>query len=445
MVNNPMPNMTPGEREARVRLSRTIQGLLATQSFFASLALHMPFVQDGSRVTLAADGKNIRYNPEWVRQASADDLRMAVSRVVLACALKHHTRRGERDYQKWQQASQLVTLPLLREAGLTDDPGGAEVSVEKAYEMLPEDLPGGDQGQEQGEGQNQEGAGAGAGGDHAADDDNDKDDGPPSSDPNGQGEIMDSPAGKQQNQGGDGDGQGQSGGSGHMDTAAAVQQEEQQWDETMHQAIQLAQAQGNAPGRIKQLIQSAHASEVDWQTILRRFMVAHAKKDYTWTRPSRRHIASGLYLPALHSETLPYIVFAVDTSASMDTVALARVWAEVRDVVAALNPEKVRVIQCDTQVSAVDEYSLFDLPEELDAHGRGGTDFAPVFDYLDAEGQPPSFLIYLTDLQCTSYGQYLPSYPVIWASTYGRGDLPDFLVPPFGEIVDIYETTGAAV
>ena len=37
----------------------------------------------------------------------------------MACALKHHTRRGERDPERWQMASQLVTHALIRDAGFT--------------------------------------------------------------------------------------------------------------------------------------------------------------------------------------------------------------------------------------------------------------------------------------------------------------------------------------
>ena len=45
-----------------------------------------------------------------------------MARVVMACALKHHTRRGERDSERWQTASQLVTHALLRDAGFTLPP-----------------------------------------------------------------------------------------------------------------------------------------------------------------------------------------------------------------------------------------------------------------------------------------------------------------------------------
>ena len=64
--------------------------------------------------------------------------------MVLACALKHHTRRGERDPERWQRASQLVTHGLLRDAGFTLPPDAEAwdgISVEQAYDRLPEPEP----------------------------------------------------------------------------------------------------------------------------------------------------------------------------------------------------------------------------------------------------------------------------------------------------------------
>ena len=59
--------------------------------------------------------------------------------MVLACALKHHTRRGEREPGRWQQASQLVTHGLLRDAGFKLPPDAEAwdgISVEQAYERV---------------------------------------------------------------------------------------------------------------------------------------------------------------------------------------------------------------------------------------------------------------------------------------------------------------------
>ena len=92
--------------------------LLRDQPFFDSLALQLPIRADASRETLARDGKDIRHAPGWVAEMDADRIKTALARVVPACALKHHMRRGARDPERWQQASQLVTHGLLRDAGL---------------------------------------------------------------------------------------------------------------------------------------------------------------------------------------------------------------------------------------------------------------------------------------------------------------------------------------
>ena len=67
----------------------------------------------------------------------ADQIKTALARVVLACALKHHTRRGGRDPERWQRASQLVTHGLLRDAGFALPPEAEAwdgISAEQAYD-----------------------------------------------------------------------------------------------------------------------------------------------------------------------------------------------------------------------------------------------------------------------------------------------------------------------
>ncbi|MDE0049800.1 MAG: hypothetical protein OXO52_08460, partial [Rhodospirillales bacterium] len=127
------------EESAR-RVSDCLTALLQDQPFFGSLALRLPLRPDASRETLASDGHEIRYSPEWVADTGADLVKTAIGRVVLACALKHHTRRCERDPARWQTASQLVTHGLLRDAGFKLPPEAEAwdgISVEQAYDRLP--------------------------------------------------------------------------------------------------------------------------------------------------------------------------------------------------------------------------------------------------------------------------------------------------------------------
>ena len=127
--------------ESAQRVSDGVTELLRKQPFFGSLALRLPLRADPSRETLASDGHEIRYSPRWVAATDAHVIETAMARVVMACALKHHTRRGERDPERWQMASQLVTHALIRDAGFTLPPDAEAldgVSVEEAYDRLPE-------------------------------------------------------------------------------------------------------------------------------------------------------------------------------------------------------------------------------------------------------------------------------------------------------------------
>ena len=127
--------------ESARRVSDCVTALLRDQPFFGSLALRLPIRADATRETLASDGKDIRYAPQWVADTDADRIKTALARVVLACALKHHTRRGGRDPERWQRASQLVTHGLLRDAGFILPPEAEAwdgISAEQAYDRLPE-------------------------------------------------------------------------------------------------------------------------------------------------------------------------------------------------------------------------------------------------------------------------------------------------------------------
>ena len=457
------------EESAR-RLSGCVTSLLTGQPFFGSLALRLALRPDPTRETLASDGRELRYSPGWVARTDADRIRTAVARVVFACALKHHTRRGGRDPERWQRASQLVTHGELRRAGFVlpaDAEAWDDLSVEDAYERLGEesgearggaaegqDAPGqpgggageagdggasepsgpsgsGDEGTDGGEGSGDEGTdggeASGSGEAGASGRDGPAGDGeppaPPSHDPAGTGEVMDAAA--------RGEDDGASCGDAPLDVAA----EEQAWDEAMHQAVSLAKAEGRRPGRIEETLRDAHRSRLDWRTLLRQYLVCAARDDYRWSVPNRRFIDAGLYLPSMHCEGLGTLAVLIDTSGSLDGGTLATFWAEVRAVAGELRPDTLVVVQVDTEVQDTAVYRFGDLPETLTARGRGGTDFRPGFAWLAREGIAPDCCLYLTDMECDRYPAAPPPFPVLWCS-WGPAP-PEHLREPWGERLDI--------
>ena len=433
--------MMAARSESARRVSDCVTALLRDQPFFGSLALRLPIRADATRETLASDGKDIRYAPQWVADTDADRIKTALARVVLACALKHHTRRGGRDPERWQRASQLVTHGLLRDAGFVLPPEAEAwdgISAEQAYDRLPEPSDGdgngrtddpqlSDGGDDQNapsdptdDGNSQEQDEPGSGSNSSGSEPSGQM--PASHDPCGTGEVMDADERR--------DDTGQSGESG-VDTPA----EEQVWDEAMHQAASLARAQGNAPGAVEETIRQAHRSILDWRSLLRRYMTDAARRDYSWSVPNRRFIDSGLYLPSMHSQGIDTIAIIIDTSASLSGETLALFWAEVRELAAELQPDSIYVLQVDAVLQDAAEYPAGDLPDGITIKGRGGTDFRPGFEWLHEHGVHPNCCLYLTDMECDSYPETEPPYPVAWV-VWGPPQ-GDRYGEPWGERIDI--------
>ena len=399
---------------------------------------------------------------------------------MLACALKHHTRRGEREPGRWQQASQLVTHGLMRDAGFKLPPAAEAwdgISVEQAYDRLPEPQEGGGEGSDSSP---SAGDGAGAGGpppDADDDDDGDRDDEgspdaddgngptaasddsdpqaddngatghgdstddedpqprddssgdsdsgtPPSCDPSGTGEVMDAPTGS-----------GNDASTGRA-PPVDISAEEQAWDEAMHQALNLAEAQGKAPGAVQETIQDAHRSTLDWRSLLRRYMTDAAARDYSWSVPNRRFIDSGLYLPSIRSEGMGTLAVIIDTSGSVDSDALAAFWSEVREVAAEIEPERIVVLQVDAAVQDEEHYAPGELPERIVVKGRWGTDFRPGFAHLAERGIRPAVCLYFTDMDCDRYPETEPPFDVLWCD-WGDGVGLWCQPPPWGEHIRI--------
>ena len=82
-------------RESARRISDCVTALLRDQPFFGSLALRLPIRADAGRETLASDGQEIRYSPEWVADTDADLIKTAIGRVV-CCSAPNFDPTGSR-------------------------------------------------------------------------------------------------------------------------------------------------------------------------------------------------------------------------------------------------------------------------------------------------------------------------------------------------------------
>jgi predicted metal-dependent peptidase len=186
---------------------------------------------------------------------------------------------------------------------------------------------------------------------------------------------------------------------------------------------------GKLPAFAKALVDELTDTRVPWQTVLADFVMKTARDDYNWSVPAARHLVNGVFLPSLRSEELPPIVVAIDTSGSM--------WGELQEFLNAINeilaayPTTIHALMCDTEVNDEKEYTQADLPIVCEKKGCGGTNFAPVFEWVETHDVMPACLIYLTDLDGGMPSVH-PDYPVMWVVKKGCTR-----EAPFGEIVEV--------
>jgi predicted metal-dependent peptidase len=428
-----------------LKLTKARVQLLFQQPFFATLCLRLKLVPTPVP-TMATNGKVICYNPAFVESLTLEELQGVLAHEVMHCALAHHCRRGSRDHDLWNEAADYAINPIVLRNGLTL-PAGALVkpeyeglSAEDIYSrLLQESGTGGGSNQAQSQSgtggssdpqsspQPQEGTGTG-GGNHSS-----------QSSPSSSPDASPKPGSPQQTGRNDDLTEPRPGGFGEVLDAtddlgstaseAELTRQANEWSIAAEQAMRTAKACGHEAGDIERQLKEARESKQDWRAILREFIAATVPADYRWCPPNRRFVASGLYLPSLYREGVGRIVIGVDTSGSIGDEELKQFAGEISAISDQAQPEAIHVAYCDAMVNSTQEFG----PSEtitLEPKGGGGTNFRPVFEWVEKNHVLPACLIYLTDLDCTKYPASAPSYPVLWVTDSRR-------TAPFGETLKI--------
>jgi predicted metal-dependent peptidase len=229
--------------------------------------------------------------------------------------------------------------------------------------------------------------------------------------------------------GGDGDGQGFD--SHDWDGATELSPEEQRElardiDEAIRQGALAAGKMGSGGDRsLDELLQP----QVDWREVLREFVSATCTgHDYsTWSRPNRRYLSTGHYMPSGISEQIGELVIAIDTSGSIGQAELTRFLSEIKSICDTVHPERVRLLYWDTAVCRDEKYDTHELDQLVTSTkpaGGGGTDVNCVTDYITAEGIKPQACVVLTDgYLYGGWGQW--SCPVLWTIIDNKSAVPD--------------------
>ena len=444
--------------ERKMTLARF--ALVADQPFWGSLAMNLDLVADPTCKTAWVDGRRLGFNPTFVEPLTHDEAVGLVAHEVEHVALGHPWRRDGRDKKEWNIAADKAINHDLRDAGFklpanayyaegeekgksaewiyshTERPQAPQPQPEPQQQPDPEEDKDEEQDEQQGDGD----------GDQTPDDDSTGDEdggegeggaeGEGDGNADGEGSGDGKPGDQPGNGGGDADDEGDPLGEVRdaptgPDTDGEPAPTEQDWKERVAAAAVFAKGQGKLPAGMERQVERAMRSRVDVKSLLLRFFTERAAADYTWSRPNRRYLPMGIYLPSLEANGLGEIAMYVDTSGSMSVEALEKAKAIIDSVIEECRPAAVTVYYGDSDVAHVDR---FEQGEELvwRAKGGGGTDFRPIFTAVEQAERQVVAVVGISDLD-GAFPDYVPDVPTLWLST------EEYATAPFGEVVYLDE------
>ena len=208
---------------------------------------------------------------------------------------------------------------------------------------------------------------------------------------------------------------------------------QQKVDESLAKEVEEAMRQGSIlagklGGNIPRSITDMLTPVIDWRDVLRDFITSSMRgsDEYTWRRFNKRHMANDLYLPSVEDESVGELIVAIDTSGSVGQVAFDKFVSEVESIAINTEPEKLRVIWWDANVSSEQVFTSKDYPNMvslLKPSGGGGTEPDCVAKYITEKKINAEAIIMFTDGHF-SKPVWNVSTPSLWVVTESDRTVP---------------------
>ena len=371
------------------KISQAKAKLLVDYPYFGTLASKLELVLNDDIQAFKSDGKKLEYSSDFLQHVELSELEFVLANGAMHSVLAHDMRKNNRSGWLWQMATDIAINDMLIENGL-DMPQDAQYRIrfkgmyaEEIYVQLKDDILREDEDLE-----------------YDADDSDDIEQ-------NSEKEKEKS----QENQ-----------------TQQEIQEEILQEQLLAEEAISLLASEfkkGEIPHAIDRFFKLDFIASVDWRDELKSAIDRYHKDDFTLLSPNKKFIHQGIYLPSNVSQTFR-LVIAVDSSASIDEVLLNQFLSEVNFLMSLIQNYQIELLVCDEKIQSHDTFYSGDSLA-CGIVGGMGTDFRPVFEFIDKEFDDVKLLLYFTDLD-GKFPHAKPDFEVEWVSKKAK-DIP------FGEIV----------
>ena len=381
------------------KISQAKAKLLVDYPYFGTLASKVELILNDDIQAFKGDGKKLEYSADFLENASIGELEFVLANGAMHQSLAHENRKNGRSGWLWQMATDMAINDMLVENGL-ECPNEAQYRVrfqgmyaEEIYAELKSDILREDDELE-----------------YEADDSGDvntesskKDD--KETDLDKLEELNQKTSNKEE-----------------------LQQEIIQEQLLAEEAISLLASEfqkGEAPSYIDRFFKLDFFGKVDWRDELKSALDRYFRDDYMLIPPNKKFLSQGIYLPSTTSQTFR-LVIAVDSSGSVDEELLGDFLSEVNFLMSLVSHYQIELLVCDEKIHS---YKTFYSGEtlEVDIQGGSGTDFRPVFEFVELELDDVKLLLYFTDLE-GRFPKDEPNYSVKWVTQKEK-------YTPFGELI----------
>ena len=386
--------------------------LMLDHPYFGTVASSLKLEKNNELLTFSSDGEVMRYNSEYLDKLDVSEVEFVMANGAMHAVLKHQHRSAGRTNWLWQTATDYVVNGMLVKNGMQPpvyanfEEKFSGMYAEEVYELLRAEMNSDEElasAQQQSE-QIQEVEDV-----HAEN-------------LTAQAEYEASEDAKEEQEGSSDEKKEQQ----NVPDADDLSEE---MKEHLEQIFQKLKRQDSLPKDLQFVVPEYFSHKVDWREMLYGYIASYAKSTYTFVPPNMKYLYRGIYLPSLTSDLLR-IVIAIDTSGSVDEDLLAAFLGEINSIMQSYPNYEIDVITADAKIQS---HKVFLPGESLDyeVSGGGGTDFRPVFEYIDSTIDYPTLLLYFTDGMGT-FPEMEASYDVMWI-------MPEESEVPFGEVMVLEE------
>lgn len=362
-------------------LAKAKSRLTMKHPYFGMLASRLKHEESTKTLTYASNGVRFLYNQEFITSLSEDELFFILTNCVMHHILSHQKRKLKRKGALWQIATDYAINNLLKSNGFKI-PQGANYDIEfknmyaeEIYDILKQRYNIDDF--------------------SAYDDIEEKQE-----KKNGKKSLFSNKKNIE------------------MDLKEDI---ESSWQYAQTLAKEVAMKKSMIPKGLERLAKKVVAKDVDWKFELYNAINKHMRNNYAFMPPNKKHIHRGIALPSLSSDTLSLCI-AIDTSGSINEEILGAFLEEFKTIMQNFPSISIELLIADAKVH---NHYTFHNGEEFDfsLRGGGGTDYRPVFDYIEDNIPMTTMLLYFTDGEGI-FPKIPPSYEVLWALSQKRGRIP---------------------